>query len=85
MPNVAFDDDRFLRSMEKLVNAAPHTIQPDRSLASLANWDSLTILEFMVIADSDYNSEIQPDEVAACKTVDDLAGLLKHNERTAGV
>lgn len=83
MQDSSFDNERFFRAMEKLVNAAPRSLDGTCSLASLKNWDSLAILEFMVMADSDFNSDVPPDEVAACKTMGDLAALVQRSLRTA--
>lgn len=64
------------RKMEGLLNASPNSIQGSEELGNLRSWDSLAILEFIVLADTDYKSDVQPTDIAECKTVDDLARLI---------
>lgn len=61
--------------MEKLLNVPEGSVQGAQPLKSLKSWDSLTILEFIVLADTDYRSDVQPSEIANCKTVEELADL----------
>ena len=65
----------FFRHMEKLLNVGPGSIDGKQELSSLRSWDSLAILEFIVLADTDYKSDVQPTDITACKTVEDLADL----------
>lgn len=67
--------DEFYSKMNRLLNTPPGTVQGSQALSSLKNWDSLTILEFLVMADTDYRSDLQPSQVTACRTVDELATL----------
>ncbi len=67
--------DTFYRKMEGLLNMAHGSVQGNQELSTFKNWDSLTILEFIVLADNDYKSDVQPGDIATCKTVDDLAEL----------
>lgn len=61
--------------MDQLLNMPAGSVQIHQELTALKNWDSLTILEFIVMADTDYGSDLQPAAIAACKTVDELAQL----------
>lgn len=45
-------------------------------LASLDGWDSMAVISFMAMADDDFGVTISPKDVAASKTVNDLAALL---------
>ncbi len=67
--------DQFYRKMEGLLNVPAGSVKGDQELQALKNWDSLTILEFMVLADNDFKSDVQPAEITDCRTVDDLARL----------
>ena len=67
--------EEFYRKMDGLLNIAPGSVQGSQTLNSLKSWDSLTILEFIVLADSEYRSDVQAADIAGCKTVDDLASL----------
>lgn len=61
--------------MDQLLHLPAGSVKMEQELKGLNNWDSLTILEFIVMADTDYSRDLQPAEIAACKTVDDLAQL----------
>lgn len=61
--------------MEKLLDIPLGSLEGTCDLKSLKSWDSLTILEFIVLADTDYQSDLQPADITACNTVDDLADL----------
>jgi acyl carrier protein len=67
--------NQFYRKMEGLLNAQAGSVKGDQELRTLKNWDSLTILEFMVLADNDFKSDVQPADITSCRTVDDLARL----------
>ena len=65
----------FYRKMERLLNVPAGSVKGEQELQTLKSWDSLTILEFIVLADDDFKSEVQPADITNCKTVDDLAQL----------
>lgn len=69
-------NEEFYRKLEGLLHAPPNSIQGSAELSKFKAWDSLTILEFMVLIDTDYGSDIQPAQIAECKTVNDLAQLV---------
>jgi acyl carrier protein len=73
--NKLLDKEEFFRKMDNLLNTAPGTVHSGQALSSLESWDSLTILEFIVMADNDYSSDVLPADIAGCKTVDELAEL----------
>ncbi len=65
----------FYGKMDSLLNLPAGSVKGTQLLSSLKNWDSLTILEFMVLVDTDYRSNLQPSDIAVCTTVDELATL----------
>ena len=69
------DKNEFYRKMEGLLNVSQGSITGTQQLSSLKSWDSLTILEFIVLADTDYKSDVQPTDITACNTIADLADL----------
>ncbi|MDQ2710691.1 MAG: hypothetical protein M3Y24_00400 [Acidobacteriota bacterium] len=67
-----------MTSIEKwkgLLNVSVGSVHGGQELNTLKSWDSLTILEFIVLADTDYSSDVQPAAITNCKSVDDLAQL----------
>lgn len=83
MPPAYSTHERFLRDLEKLFVAPPGSLHGDLPLNGLKGWDSLGILEFMVLA-SEYGRELQPTDLARCSTVADLASLVLTTETPAG-
>jgi acyl carrier protein len=69
------DKKGFCRKMDQLLQLPADSVKAEQELRGLKNWDSLTILGFIAMADTDYSSGLQPAEIVACKTVDDLAQL----------
>ena len=59
------------------VEAAP-------SLNDLGNWDSLSLLEFILETTKSFGIEIEPAELRNCLTFDDLVRVIQlHQEPTA--
>ena len=78
--DVSVRKEEFCRKMDRLLNIPAGSVRKNQELKSLKNWDSLTILEFIVMADTDYGIDLQPAAISACETVDDLAQLtLEHS------
>ena len=72
--NVA-DRNDFYREIDVMLKLPAGTVQGNQSLAGLAGWDSLAVIDFMMLASSDYGSDVEPSEIFECQTVDDLAQL----------
>lgn len=74
-PVILSSKPEFYGKMESLLNIPAGSVQGYQSLSTLKSWDSLTILEFIVMADNEYQANLEPSAIAACQTVDDLAEL----------
>jgi acyl carrier protein len=68
--------DSFLRKLEEIMELEPGTLKGDEVLAKLEAWDSLKVVEFLAFADEELSLTIAPKAIGACKTIDDLAGVL---------
>jgi acyl carrier protein len=44
-------------------------------LANVIGWDSMAAIEFINFADTWFSTRISADQLAKCRTVDDLAAL----------
>lgn len=75
MSNETISKPEFYLKLDSLLNLPAGSVKGEQSLSGLANWDSLAILEFMILASSDYGSNVQPSDIAACETVDELAQI----------
>ena len=65
--------------LEKLVNVldTEDEITMDRQLEDMEEWDSLSIVSFMAMANTACGKHVTPAEVKAAKTVEDLYTLVK--------
>jgi acyl carrier protein len=52
------------------------SVDGDQELESLENWNSLTIISFMALADGEYGITLSPKSILECRTVKDLANLV---------
>lgn len=84
MSNQMLSKPEFYAKLDSLLNLPAGSVKGEQSLSGLANWDSLTILEFMILASSDYGSDVQPSDIAACGTVDELAQITTSGIEHAG-
>jgi acyl carrier protein len=66
----------FLGHLEEIMEVEPGTIKAGDELEYLPKWDSMTVVQFIAFADEEFNVAIPSAKLLACKTVDDLAGLL---------
>ncbi len=67
--------DELYRKLEGLLDLPAGSVKGEQELHMLKSWDSLAILEFMALADSDFKSAVQPADIASCRTVQDLANV----------
>ena len=63
----------FYCAVEAMLGLPAGEIDRRTRLTDLKGWDSLAILEFMLLASSEYGVDLQPDEIAACTTIGELA------------
>ena len=69
--------DDLLRQIEKILEAAPKSINGAEKLADLASWDSLAILSFIATVDKSCGVRLKADQIYSCNTVNDLLTLAK--------
>jgi acyl carrier protein len=68
--------EEFLLSLDELLELEPGTLKGPEELASLENWDSLSVVSFLGMAKARADKTVSPKAIAACKNVDDLFALL---------
>lgn len=68
--------EEFLLSIDELLELEPGTLKGSEKLADVENWDSLSIVSFMVLAKSRFDITLPAKGIAACKIVDDLFALV---------
>jgi acyl carrier protein len=68
--------DEFLRALEETLELNAGTLERTKKLEDLEDWDSMSALTYMALADEKLQVNVSGDQIVRCKTVDDLLGLL---------
>lgn len=66
----------FLRGLEDTLELESGSIVGNETLSTLEWWDSLAALTVMSVADQELHVNISGAQLANCKTVSDILGLL---------
>jgi len=74
-------DDVLVRSVERLCDLQNGTLHRDTTLKSIEQWDSLRIVEFVALADSEYGVVLDYDRLSGCQTVGELVALVEEQRR----
>ncbi len=69
---------QVLSRMDELLKLLPGTLSGSEHLDGLENWDSLSVLEFMTLADEEFSIKVSPTSINEAETINDLVGLLKN-------
>ena len=62
----------FLRSLDRLLELPRGTLKGPENLDQLEHWNSLAIITFIALADTNNRVRVSPGQLMACKTVSDL-------------
>ncbi|MBV9267420.1 MAG: hypothetical protein JO061_14710 [Acidobacteriaceae bacterium] len=62
--------------MDTLLELPAGTLSGPENLEDLENWNSLAMVEYIALADSN-GAKVSPRQIRDCETVDDLAKLAK--------
>ncbi len=62
----------FLRHIEEMLELPASTLQGSEPLASVAEWSSLAVVQFMAMADERYGVNPGVERILGCATFDDL-------------
>ena len=62
--------------MDNLLELPAGTLKGAENLDDLENWNSLAMVEYIALADSN-GAKLSPRQIRDCNTVDDLAQLAK--------
>ena len=63
--------------MDNLLELPAGTLQGPESLDDLENWNSLAMVEYIALVDSNTGAKVSPRQIRDCETVDQLAQLAK--------
>jgi acyl carrier protein len=63
---------QFLQSMDKLVELPRGTLRGDEKLDDIEQWNSLAMISFIALVDTNNRVSLSPTQIMACSTVSDL-------------
>lgn len=69
--------EEFLKSIDEILELAPGTLKGSEKLEDLPLWDSVAMISFLALADSNNQTKLAPRALGSCETVDDLLQLAK--------
>jgi len=69
------DSITFYSHIAEIADTDVSNVNPTAELVSLG-WSSLSVISFIAFADEEFGVILDARKLAACKTVDDLMGLL---------
>ena len=69
--------DKFLLEMDEILGLPAGTLRGHEKLEDLATWDSTALVNLIVLAETNNNVSISPDQVVSCSTVADLLRLAR--------
>jgi acyl carrier protein len=67
--------NEFLLEMDQVLGLPPGTVRGDERLEDLENWDSMALVTFIALAESNSGARVTPNQVVECATVKDLMRL----------
>lgn len=65
----------LLRLLNQALELEPATMREETELAALANWDSMSPMVIMALADKEFHLKLAAKDIQRCKTGSDLIGL----------
>ena len=75
MNNIAMNRDEFLLEMDEILDLPAGTLRGHERLEELQNWDSISLITFIALAESNNGVSISPAQIVRCSTVADLLRL----------
>jgi acyl carrier protein len=66
----------FLSAMDNVLELPEGTLTGPEKLDDLENWNSLAMVEYIALADSN-GAKLSPRQIRDCETIDELAHLAK--------
>jgi len=73
----------FYLKLDEMLDLAPGTLTGGEELEGLDGWDSVAVITFIALADSEYGVVLPPKEIAACRKVSALADLITRHAAPA--
>lgn len=69
-------DEEKIALLEEDLELDAGTLTPETELSQIDEWDSMAYLNFVVLVDENFGTQISAAQLKACKTVSDLLALM---------
>lgn len=66
---------QFFQEIDKILELTPGTIEGNENVKDFEQWDSLSVLSFISMADTHFSALVTANDLAKCTTFADLASL----------
>jgi len=66
----------FYSKLDEILDLPAGTLKGAEALEELEGWDSVAVITFIAMADSEFGAILPPKEIAVCRSVGDLADLV---------
>ncbi len=67
--------DKFIPLLSEILGLRADEISPETALRKLKTWDSVAMVQFLAMADLEYNKNVIVEDLTAAETVKDLFAL----------
>ncbi len=70
------DKPAFFAAVAEILEADPSGLTGAETIESIGNWDSLSVISFVAMVDSDMDQIVDAEKLKDARTLDDLAALV---------
>lgn len=70
------NEKEFIEKIEEIVELDAGTLHGDEQLIDLEGWDSLAVMSFIAMVDSELNTTLEAVKITSSQTVNDLVQLV---------
>ena len=70
------DKSAFFVAVAEILEADPTGLTGEEKISDVGNWDSLSVISFVAMVDSDMDQIVDGEQLKGAKTLNDLAALV---------
>ncbi|HTN39737.1 MAG TPA: phosphopantetheine-binding protein [Asticcacaulis sp.] len=70
------DKPAFITAVAEILEADPTGLTGGEAISDIGNWDSLSVITFVAMADADMDQIVDAEKLKDAKTLNDLAALV---------
>ena len=70
------DKPAFFAAVAEILEADPAGLTGEEKISEVGNWDSLSVITFVAMVDSDMDQIVDGEKLKDAKTLNDLAALV---------